>query len=126
MGAATAGPVGGFGGSAEGAAMSSGLGDLTRGEVGAIQGVVNKAGRPLNVVGSAANGTRRGFGSNLPIGKGFGTQSDIDYLVGHSSAPYFEGLQTGLPSNTGIIGGNPNPFMGPSIQFVPRGRPPFN
>lgn len=71
---------------------ASGLGDLTSGEVGQIQGVVDSAGRPLNVVGSAARGARRGIGSDVPIGKGAGTRSDIDYVVppgrSHSLSPF--------------------------------------
>jgi hypothetical protein len=44
----------------EGTAAATGLGDLTVGEVEAIQGVVDEAGRVLNVVGSAANAAWRG------------------------------------------------------------------
>lgn len=54
------------------------MGDLTKNEIGQIQSEINKAGRPLEVVGSAAEGTRRNVGSNLPIGKEVGTRSDID------------------------------------------------
>lgn len=70
----------GFGGlgseSASGAphAAKRGVGDLTRKEISQIQSVVNEAGRPLEVVGSAAKGTRRGVGTELPLGKGSGTR----------------------------------------------------
>jgi RHS repeat-associated protein len=57
--------------------MASGLGDLTISEVRTIQGVVNEAGRPLGVVGSAARAARTGA-------------SDIDYVVSPSSYKYFE------------------------------------
>lgn len=96
---------------------------LTFAEVRQIQSIVNQAGRPLDVVGSAATGTRRGVGTNLPIGKGPGTRSDIDYVTGPSSLPYFDGLQGKLPSldpKTGIIPGCPNPNIGPSIRFEPQ------
>ena len=73
------------------------LGDLTKAEVKAIQNVVDEAGRPIEVAGSAAQGTRRGVGTNLPIGKGNGTKSDIDYLVAPSAMPYYQGLETKLP-----------------------------
>ena len=98
-------------------------GDLTRAEVKQIQGVVNEAGRPLEVVGSAAAGTRRGVGSDLPIGKGPGTRSDIDYVVAPSSAKHFEGLQGKLPGidpKTGVIPGLGNTNIGPVIRFEPK------
>jgi hypothetical protein len=38
-------------------------GDLTTSEIEAIQEVVDQAGRPLEVVGSAAQGARRGVGT---------------------------------------------------------------
>jgi RHS repeat-associated protein len=101
------------------------LGDLSAQEVAAIQQVVDEAGRPLYVVGSAAKGARRGIGSGLPVGKGPGSCSDIDYLVGPSSFEHFLELQDRLPLNTGLIPGNPNPFLGPSIKFSPQAPPLF-
>jgi RHS repeat-associated protein len=104
------------------------LGDLTAREVRQIQSVVNQAGRPLEVPGSAARGTRRGVGTDLPIGKGYGTRSDIDYLVPPSSGSYFRGLESGLPSldpRSGIIPGVGNPFIGPVIRFEPGTSPIF-
>ena len=59
--------------------------------------MVNEAGRPLEVVGSAAKGTRRGVGSDLPVGKGSGTKSDIDVLIPPSSKNHFNGLTNKLP-----------------------------
>jgi hypothetical protein len=84
-----------------GTAAKTPLGDLTTAEIKQIQGTVDAAGRPLEVVGSAARGTRREVGTDLPIGKDppdmpGTTRSDIDYLAPPSSHPYFEG-QT-LPS----------------------------
>ena len=67
-------------------------------------------------------GTRRNLGTNFPIGKGPSTQSDIDYLVPPSSAKYFEGLQGKLPGldpKSGIIPGNGNNYIGPTIRFEP-------
>jgi hypothetical protein len=105
------------------------FGDLTVSEIDAILNIVNEAGRPLDVVGSAARGTRRGIGTDLPIGKGPGTRSDIDYLFGYVSAPYFSELQWRLPSidrepGGGVVGGIFNPHMGPSVRFEP-GVPPY-
>jgi hypothetical protein len=99
------------------------FGDLTNSEVRQIQKVVNRAGRPLEVVGSAAAGARRGVGTDLPIGKGPGTRSDIDYLAPPSSLQYFQGIQQRLPGidpKTGIIPGTSNPNIGPSIRFEPK------
>lgn len=70
------------------------------------------------------------YGTALPIGKGPGTRSDIDYLVPPSSYPYFRGLDQTLPSlgPEGVIPGFHNPFIGPGIRFEPgtepRGLPP--
>jgi hypothetical protein len=91
--------------------MASGLGDLKVGEVNAIQSVVDEAGRPLDVVGSAARGERT-------------ATSDIDYTTANANYDYFEGLQKGLPSidpEHGLLRGYPD---GPSIRFEP-GRQPF-
>ena len=97
------------------------VGDLTRAENKQIQAVVNQAGRPLDVVGSAASGTRRGVGTDLPIGKGPGTRSDIDYTTAGSNADNFDGLQQDLPSLAphGILQGTPEPGL-PSIRFEPK------
>ena len=90
--------------------MPSGLGDLTRGEVNQIQKVVNQAGRPMEVVGSAARGAR-------------GPTSDIDYVVPPGSLRYYEGLENQLPRidpEHGIIPGMGNPHQGPVIRFEPQ------
>ncbi len=106
--------------------VKSGLGDLTKAEVKSIQKAVNEAERPIEIAGSAANGTRRGVGTSDPIGKGQGTKSDIDYLASPGSIPYFN--QTKLPSidpKSGIIPGLGNPFQGPLIKFEPGAKPTF-
>ncbi len=85
------------------------MGDLTEAEIIQIQGVVNQAGRPLSVVGSAAQGART-------------AESDIDYVVGPSSLLHYDGLEGDLPGidpDHGIIPGYPNPDIGPSIPFEP-------
>jgi hypothetical protein len=111
----------------EGLARRSVLGDLTPAEIRQIQGVVNEAGRPLEVVGSAARGGRRGIGTDLPIGKGPGTRSDIDYLVPHGSLPHYEttGLYKNLPDLDRIIPGAHNPYIGPAIRLEPWADPFF-
>lgn len=90
-------------------------GDLTEEEIGQIQEVVDKAGRPLDVVGSAAKGKRK-------------EGSDIDYIVGPSSKDHYQGLDGDLPSidpTHGIIPGVHNPHQGPSVRFEPGTRPHF-
>jgi hypothetical protein len=113
---------------AEASSTATGLGDLAPSEIQQIQDVVDEAERPLEVVGSAAEGTRRGIGTDLPIGKGPGTRSDIDYLVPPSSLWYYTGLEGKLPSidpGTGIIPGVHNPWIGPAIRFEPWSSPYF-
>jgi RHS repeat-associated protein len=105
---------------------ASGLGDLTNHEVNSIQKTVDDAGRPVEVVGSAAKGTRRGVGTDLPIGKGPGTRSDIDYISHPTHLPYLMDFQHGLPGidpQTGIVPGVSNPYLGPSIRFEPGAAP---
>jgi hypothetical protein len=90
--------------------VRSTLGDLTASEIQRIQSVVNEAGRPLEVVGSAARGNRT-------------IKSDIDYVVPPSSMRYYDGLQGKLPGvdpKHGIIPGVGNPGMGPAIRFEPK------
>ena len=89
---------------------TSSMGDLTSSEINQIQGVVNQAGRPIEVVGSAARGART-------------AGSDIDYVAPPSSLPYFEGLEGNLPGidpTHGIIPGTGNPNIGPVVRFEPR------
>lgn len=107
----------------------SGLGDLTKAEVKQIQSVVDEAGRPLDVIGSAAKGSRRNPGSNLPFGKGNKKKSDIDFITNPQHLPSFSGKQGKLPEidpRTGIVPGSHNPFQGPGIRFEPGVKPKFN
>ncbi len=102
-----------------------GLVDLTPEEAKQVQAVVEEAGEPLWVVGSAAEGTRRNVGTDLPIGKGPGTRSDIDY--------YYEGgwdhpFDTSkLPSIDwhGILGKFGDRRLGQGILFQPGKSPEF-
>jgi hypothetical protein len=91
------------------------FGDLTEDEIHQIQKVVNEAGRPLDVVGSAAKGVRE-------------EKNEIDYVVGPSSIDYYKQLAYKLPSidqNDGIIPGTHNPHQGPAIRFEPYTRPRY-
>lgn len=86
------------------------VGDLTAAERKKIQDVVDRAGRPIEVVGSAARGER-------------GPGSDIDYTAPNSSHPYLQphaGDLPGLDPAHGILHGGAQPLQGPSIRFEPR------
>jgi hypothetical protein len=119
-------------GGLEGFAKGPRYGDLTAGEVRAIQAAVDETGQSVTVVGSAARGSRRGVGTDTPVGKGPGTRSDIDYVV---EKPYpefpsalddLDPLVSKLPDvnpGHGPIRGTYNPYEGPGIHFEP-GRPP--
>jgi hypothetical protein len=87
---------------------------------------VDAAGRPLGVARSAATGTRRGVGTDLPIGKDppgmpCTTQSDIDYLAPPSSHPYFEGQSLPSVGPEGLIPSLPAPSTkrSPSARTKP-------
>ncbi len=100
---------------AKAAEEAAGLGDLTVGEVGQIQNVVDAAGRPLDVVGSAARGART-------------ATSDIDYTTANANFGNFEGLEGQLPSidaEHGLLRGYADPNIGPSIRFEPGSNPYF-
>jgi RHS repeat-associated protein len=103
-------------------------GDLNYKEIAAIQKVVNEVERPLEIGGSAAKGTRRGVNTTDPVGKGYGTRSDIDYLVSPNYIPDFKPYQTQLPGidpKSGLIPGYGNTYMGPFIRFEPNAPPTF-
>jgi RHS repeat-associated protein len=86
------------------------FGDLTEEERAQIQDVVNRAGRPLEVVGSAARGERS-------LG------SDIDYTTPAANYPNLQPYEHELPGidTHGILGGPGDPEEGPSIRFEPEG-----
>lgn len=104
-------------------------GDLDFAEIKAIQNIVNKVERPIEIGGSAALGTRRGIGANnLPIGKGYGTRSDIDYLVNPNYLSDFKPYTyqfPGLDPGSGFIPGVGNQYMGPYIRFEPFSPPTY-
>ena len=92
---------------------ASELGDLTVGEINQIQNVVDQAGRPLDVVGSAARAART-------------AASDIDYTTANANYENFGDLESQLPGidpEHGILRGYADPNIGPSIRFEP-GVPP--
>ena len=85
------------------------LGDLSPDEILQIQSLTEHVGRPIWVVGSAARGERN-------------PTSDIDYLTGPSSLPYWQPVQNELPGidpEHGIVPGTHNPHQGGAIRFEP-------
>ncbi|MCW3052755.1 MAG: repeat-containing protein, partial [Chthonomonadales bacterium] len=58
-----------------------GFGDLTPDEIEALQQIANDHNAPIIISGSAGRGARRGIGTDLPIGKGPGTRSDLDIAI---------------------------------------------
>jgi hypothetical protein len=56
-------------------------GTLSPFERNALQGVANEFDTTIDVVGSRAAGRGRGVGTDLPVGKGPGTRSDIDVRI---------------------------------------------
>lgn len=93
----------------------SGLGDLTNDEVARIQNVVDRAGRPLDVVGSAARGTRA-------------AGSDIDYTTVNANHGNYADVLEDLPeidTDHWLLRGNADPSDGPAIRFEPGNLPLF-
>ena len=68
-------------GSAAGAASAArATGTLTKSEVAEIQAIADRYNTPIDVVGSRASGLGRNINDpSLPVGKGPGTRSDIDF-----------------------------------------------
>jgi RHS repeat-associated protein len=85
------------------------LGDLTPEEIKKIQKAVDSAGRPIDVVGSAARGKRK-------------AGSDIDYTTAPSSKPYFDEKDLPDLDRHGILDGAPEKGK-PSIRFEPNSKP---
>jgi RHS repeat-associated protein len=56
-------------------------GTLTPGEQKALQDIADRYGTEIDVIGSRAKGEGRNIDTDLPIGKGEGTRSDIDVRI---------------------------------------------
>lgn len=67
-----------FGSNAE---FKAAEGTLTAAERGEIQDIADFYQTDIDVVGSRAAGEGRGLGTDLPVGKGPGTRSDIDFRI---------------------------------------------
>jgi RHS repeat-associated protein len=54
---------------------------ITTSEAAEIQSIANRYNTTIDIVGSRAAGQGRNVGTNLPVGKGPGTRSDIDFRI---------------------------------------------
>ena len=101
-------------------------GTLTAEERAEIQAIANKHRTTIDVVGSRAAGEGRNIGSDLPVGKGPGTRSDIDFRI-DTSHPQADELISDLQrvgngaGNAGTKWGpNQYPTYPPFIRFTPQ------
>lgn len=109
-----------------------GNGRLTRSEVQEIQDIANKYNTEIHVVGSRSAGQGRNIDTNLPVGKGEGTRSDIDIRIdGQVDIDTRGGLSGDLSDISGGAG-KTMPFTGwgenlgtysPKIVFKPNQTP---
>jgi len=97
-------------------------GDLSATEIGAIQKVADEWNEPIAVFGSAANSQRRNRELALPMGKGEGEKSDIDYWfpTGMPSA-----ARAQLPDCDGKTRTSQDGLPFPAVIFSP-GNAPFS
>jgi RHS repeat-associated protein len=70
-----------FNPAAEASIVAENTGTLTKVESDALQKVANKYNTRIDVVGSRAAGEGRNINTDLPVGKGPGTRSDIDIRI---------------------------------------------
>jgi hypothetical protein len=103
-----------------------GPGKLTESEAKALQDVANKYKTDIYVVGSRGRGEGRNIDTDLPVGKGPGTRSDIDLKVNPDLDPRTHGRFSSEIYNT-VPGasvmsrhGNTDP---PYIRFSPNTPP---
>jgi hypothetical protein len=108
-------------------------GTLSSSELAEVQAIADKYGTQIDVVGSRASGAGRNINDpSLPVGKGPGTRSDIDfrYDTGHPQAAQIEAelnQVSGGAGNASTKHSN-NPSAGgrasypPSIQVKPKGK----
>jgi len=111
------------------------LGDLTIEEINQIQHIVDKVGKDIHIVGSAAKGTQRNIGTDYPIGKkiegGPQTKSDIDYVMQGNYKDKLKLDEAGLPaldSHGVLVRKNKSRALKPGkphIQFSPGKEPQF-
>jgi RHS repeat-associated protein len=96
-------------------------GMLTQVEINALQQIANKHNAVLEVVGSRANGKGRNIETNLPVGKGPGTRSDIDVRVSGDADIASRGM---LSHDIANVPGGAAKVMSSSLPEVPSS-PPF-
>jgi hypothetical protein len=103
-------------------------GSLTPSETKALQGIADKYQTQIDVVGSRAAGEGRNIDTDLPVGKGEGTRSDIDVRIdGQVDIDSGGALSNDISNLSGgagsIVSAGGYPSTGPTIIFRP-GLPP--
>ena len=115
-----------IGGQAVMGAFSLG-GGLTVGEQTEIQAIANEFNTQIDVVGSRAGGVGRNVGTQLPVGKGPGNRSDIDFRISGEDDIRSGGALSGrlqqVGSGAGSVVSSGLPEIpsgpGPVIRFLP-------
>lgn len=93
-----------------------GSGRLTLPEAEAIQRIANKYNTEIHVVGSRAGGRGRNIDTDLPVGKGEGTRSDIDMRIdGQADIDNRGYLSDGLKE----VGGNAGSIVSSGVGSYP-------
>jgi RHS repeat-associated protein len=104
-------------------------GTLTPAESAEIQATANKYGTTIDVVGSRAEGKGRNIDTDLPVGHGVGTRSDIDFRVDASHpqvGPLIKDLKkvgNGAGSASPRFSTTHRPTRPPFIRFKPQSGP---
>jgi RHS repeat-associated protein len=105
--------------------VNAARGTLTAVERAEIQAIANQFKTEIRVVGSRAAGRGRNVGTNLPVGKGPGTRSDIDFIIDGQVDISARGALTDALRNVGNGAGSvisPRGFSSPPhIVFTPGG-----
>ncbi len=100
---------------------------LNAAEAAEVQGIANKYNTTVDVVGSRAAGKGRNIGAKLPVGKGPGTRSDIDFRIDTNHPKVLELIQelknvgNGAGSAGLKHGINQRATRPPIIRFAPAG-----
>jgi hypothetical protein len=103
-------------------------GTLTESERAEIQAIADKYNTQIDVVGSRAAGEGRNIDTDLPVGEGEGTRSDIDFRIdgGHPAVndliEELKAVGNGAGSASLKYIYNFRPTKEPFIRFTPQGR----
>jgi hypothetical protein len=108
-----------------------GPGRLTSQEAEQIQRIANRYNTEIHVIGSRAAGGGRNIYTDLPVGKGDGTRSDIDMRIDGQANIDSRGDLSRRAADVGSGAGSPRDNLGlyptapPAIIFRPNQPPKF-